>query len=321
LTSKRKRFRGTSACAWVNGSIIATVDNDVIRADQVENKDGKVFLLLAIRTASGFGKEKMSLFSDMLAFIEREKEERLPGLVYDLALPCPDCVTRRTCDRDVVFTFLWDPKTSTEETQFCRRCQRNVPVIDRDCVHVDGISMIPADNAPATKDLLLGKLGMGKVTAPKDCVVMVSFNDAASGQDAEDLAKFLSANGHPTFCTRIYCATNPGNWRQSTESGVVHCKYYIALMSNGWQTSNECQYETGIIKTRIAQKEVTVIPVYYDDFDDDYDRDAEQHYKKIWNDIQSVYGKRDDSWRKRILELLSGKCESRGEIAPYNMIY
>jgi len=78
-------------------------------------------------------------------------------------------------------------------------------------------------------------------------------------------------------------------------------------MSNGWQTSKECQYETGIIKTRIARKEVTGIPVYYNDFDDDYDRDAKQFYKTIWNDIQSVYGKRDDSWRKSILKLLS--CE------------
>ena len=130
MTSKRKRFRGTSACAWVNGSIIATVDNDVIRADQVENKDGKVFLLLAIRTASGFGKEKMSLFSDMLAFIEREKEEHLPGLMYNVALPCPECVIRRKCDQDVVFTFPWDPKTPPAEKQFCRECKHNVQVID-----------------------------------------------------------------------------------------------------------------------------------------------------------------------------------------------
>jgi len=97
---------------------------------------------------------------------------------------------------------------------------------------------------------------------------MVSFNDAASGQDAEDLANLLlTANGHPTFCTRIYCPNNAGSWRESTKAGALSCKYYVALMSNGWQQSNECQVETEIILNRNAPGDVTVIPVYYDDFD------------------------------------------------------
>ena len=59
---------------------------------------------------------------------------------------------------------------------------------------------------------------VARIINPEDCKVMVSFNDATFGQDAEDLANFLTANGHPTFCTRIYCPPNPGSWRKSTKA-------------------------------------------------------------------------------------------------------
>jgi len=157
--------------------------------------------------------------------------------------------------------------------------------------------------ASATIDGVLGKPEMDKPINPEDCEVMVSFNDAASGQDAEDLANFLTAAGHPTFCTRIYCPDNCGSWRQSTKDGAVHCQYYVALMSNGWQKSFECQFETEIIENRRPQKEVTVIPVYYCDFDDIYDIMERHHYKTTWNGIQSVKRNIDD-WMKGVLGLL-----------------
>ena len=163
--------------------------------------------------------------------------------------------------------------------------------------------MISANNLPATADLVLEQLEL--IINPYDCKVMVSFNDAASGQDAEDLANFLTANGCRTFCTRIYCPNNAGNWRQFTTDGAIHCKYYVALMSNGWQQSNECQFETRIILNRTAPGDVIVIPVYYDDFDVAYDHDAKQYYKQSWGGIQSVFRERDDdAWMKRVLKLL-----------------
>merc|ERR1740139_1260740 len=89
-----------------------------------------------------------------------------------------------------------------------------------------------------------------KIVPPKNCHVMVSFNDGASGQDAEDLANFLTANGRPTFCTRIYCPDNAGDWRISTMTGVRYCTYYIPLMTNGWQKSKNCQSETKMVLNR-----------------------------------------------------------------------
>jgi len=158
---------------------------------------------------------------------------------------------------------------------------------------------------PETRNLLVPPQDQGAV-APEDCLVMISFNDATAGPDAEKLAKFLTSMGLPTFCTRVYCKTRAGDWRDYTEAGAMKCKFYIPLMTNGWQRSNECQIETKHIKTRLANKEVTVIPIFYDSFDDKYDNQYGHYYRKTWNSIQSVYKKKDSvqDWKQTVLNLL-----------------
>ena len=98
-------------------------------------------------------------------------------------------------------------------------------------------------------------------------------------------------------------------WRDVTESGARHCRYYITLMTNGWQLSDECQKETAIVKNR-AQTEVTIIPVWFDSFDDKYDADRRGHgYKTIWKHLQGVFKDRSigPDWKERLLKLLSNK--------------
>jgi len=260
------------------------------------NANVSIYLRVAIRTASGFGKEGMPLFEEMVNFMKREREDRLPGLLYNVLLPCPECN---------VPTIDWDPdKETSTERYVCSNCHKHVRL------NFNAEESEPLQETIQTRSAL--SLALGKfIINPKDCVVMVSFNDAASGQDAEDLANHLTANGHPTFCTRIFCPKNPGSWRQSTKIGTSHCKIYVPLMSNGWQKSNECQVETRTIENRLAREEVIVIPVYYDDFDPAYDIKADQLYKLSWGGIQSVKRQRDDSWRKRILELLSSQVPAQ----------
>ena len=98
-----------------------------------------------------------------------------------------------------------------------------------------------------------------EVVAPEDCLIMISFNDGSAGENAEALARFLTKNDYPTFCTRIYCPANAGDWRDVTLEGVKTCKLYIPLLTNGWQKSKECQWETRIIIKRIADQDVNVI--------------------------------------------------------------
>eukprot|EP01083_Nonionella_stella_P297363 1009868_1 len=160
------------------------------------------------------------------------------------------------------------------------------------------------------------------VVAPRDCLIMISFNDYSAGPNAEALARFLTKNNFPTFCTRIYCPANSGDWRDATEEGVASCKIYIPLVTKGWQMSKECQYETRLIRKRIADQNVKVIPVYYQDFDETYDKTSAGHnYKFKWNDFQSVYRQKgdegnwmnnlllakedEDKWMKTILNLLA----------------
>ena len=151
-----------------------------------------------------------------------------------------------------------------------------------------------------------------EVVSPGDCSIMNSFNDASAGPDAEALARFLTKNGFPTFCTRIYCPTACGKWSDATEKGTASCKIYIPLITKGWQEPHECQYETELIRQRLARKEVTIIPVYYKDFDEAYDKKQEGHnYKFKWNDVQSVYQKEGDEgeWMNTILKLVVAESQ------------
>jgi len=135
---------------------------------------------------------------------------------------------------------------------------------------------------------------------PKNCYAMVSFNNAASGKEAEELANFLTKNGRPTFCTRIYCPENIGSWRQNTKLGAAECKYYISLLTNGWQKSGECQFETKIVVNRHVQNKVEILPVFFDDFDEEYDQESGHYYKLTWQELQTVWRNSGD-WKQTIL--------------------
>jgi len=145
------------------------------------------------------------------------------------------------------------------------------------------------------------------IVAPEDCLVMISFNDRTAGPDAEKLANYLTSKGFPTFCTRLYCPNNPGSWRDATETGAVKCRYYIVLMTDGWQLSDECQIETSIIKNRLAKNNVTAIPVWYDSFDDEYDNRPRHFYRTLWNSIQGVFRGTGEEWMNTVLKLLPVK--------------
>jgi hypothetical protein len=134
---------------------------------------------------------------------------------------------------------------------------------------------------------------------------MISFNDGASRQDAEDLANYLTSKGYPTFCTCLYCPKHAGDWRKFTEAGAMKCRYYIPLMTDRWQLSDECQYETNIVKNRIAKNEVIVIPVRYNSFDAKYDNRSGHHYLTTWKSFQGVPNKeKDPDWKNTIINLL-----------------
>uniref|UniRef100_A0A7S0FPQ5 TIR domain-containing protein n=1 Tax=Pyrodinium bahamense TaxID=73915 RepID=A0A7S0FPQ5_9DINO len=111
------------------------------------------------------------------------------------------------------------------------------------------------------------------VVEPSQCQVMVSFNDGTAGKEAVDVTKFLIGQGYPTFCTRVYCPDSGGgaSWRKATITGVQTCSVFVTLMTNGWQKSKECIWETERAIDRNAKAELVIIPVKYTDFDEVYD--------------------------------------------------
>ena len=82
--------------------------------------------------------------------------------------------------------------------------------------------------------------------------------------------------------------------------------------------SNKCQYETRLIRKRVADQNVKVIPVYYEDFDKAYDENKDGHnYQFQWNDYQSGFRKKGDEniWMNTILNLLP-----KEEYDPYAIV-
>eukprot|EP00961_Rhodomonas_salina_P185012 2498155-Rhodomonas_salina.1 len=137
-----------------------------------------------------------------------------------------------------------------------------------------------------------------------ECTAMVSFNDRSAGKDAQELAVFLTQNGIPTFCTRVYCPQNSGDWRKVCEAGAATCALYIPLMTNGWQMSLECQAETVIAKNRAVDGNVTIFPVWYDCFDKVYDvKNMGHFYAVTWKSFQACYRERGGSnWKQLVLD-------------------
>jgi hypothetical protein len=146
---------------------------------------------------------------------------------------------------------------------------------------------------------------------PEDCKIMISFNTKSAGPDAERLTNRLTSEGHPTFCTMVYCKNMFGDWRDITEMGALTCKIYIVLMTRMWQDSGECQIETRHIKNRLGDNEVIVIPVWYDSFDKEYDNRRGHNYWKTWKSYQGVFmanaGADKDYLVNTILEMFSSR--------------
>jgi hypothetical protein len=92
-----------------------------VRADLIDKsiEDGGVYLFLAMRrpTTSGFGNKEMSIVAKKLFdLVKQEKNDRLPGLLFDFVLLCPDCWE---------FKFEYDPDQSKDEQEtepFCEVC-------------------------------------------------------------------------------------------------------------------------------------------------------------------------------------------------------
>jgi len=141
--------------------------------------------------------------------------------------------------------------------------------------------------------------------SPEQCQVMISFNDSSAGREAEQLANLLNENGIATFCTRLYCPQHIGEWRQNAVvKAVNHCKIYIPLMTNAWQKSVECQDETRIARNLQVKDKLVVLPVRFEDFDDEYDRNHHFYCTSVWSSVQMVYKQNNPGWMKAVLKLV-----------------
>jgi hypothetical protein len=209
-----------------------------VRADLIENpiEDGGVYLLLATRRpiTSDFGKKVMAnVAKKLIDLVKQEKNDRLPGLLFDVVLLCPDCGKTKS-----------EYTNSEQETKLiCEVCALNPLAISR-----------PETSSPPVTNQAKNP----NPVEPEDCEIMISFNNRTAGPDAERLANRLTSEGHRTFCTKVYCHTMAGDWREITEMGALTCKIYIVLITDGWQDSGECQIERKRIPKRTCIRSIHV---------------------------------------------------------------
>eukprot|EP00935_MAST-01C_sp_MAST-1C-sp1_P001100 g1100.t1 len=108
---------------------------------------------------------------------------------------------------------------------------------------------------------------------PKDCVVMVSFDECSAGDDAQELATFLHDECDlPTFCARLWCPAHPmEEYRALTADAAETCTHYVVLVTGdkgkkgqGWQRSKDALSEfANLVRPRCEREECVVLPVCY----------------------------------------------------------
>ena len=85
---------GRCRYAWLQGAVI-TKDSEKYRVELVENtkEDGMAFecyVRLTVRIKSKkLGIDEIFLFKRMAKFVEKEREDRLPGILFNVTFPCP----------------------------------------------------------------------------------------------------------------------------------------------------------------------------------------------------------------------------------------
>jgi hypothetical protein len=148
---------------------------------------------------------------------------------------------------------------------------------------------------------------------PKECTVMVGFNDRSAGNDAKELTKRLNFFGIPTFCTADYFSNDRAgeDWQKATYKGVDTCQYFVALMTKGWQESFECQDEAKAIYQRFEDKKdkgVIFLPVVYKDYSKEHEVKTKQQWTEMkLKTIQTVFkkDKEDDKWMGEIVNSIN----------------
>ena len=153
-----------------------------------------------------------------------------------------------------------------------------------------------------------------RATAPQDCEVMISFNMRTAGEEAIALTKYLEAHDIKTFCTALWCPQGGAgaNWREDTIKGVKTCKVYVPLMTDGWQDSNECQFETQRALNRLAAKQVVFVPVQYESFSVEADGNGSMFLDMIGTSTQFIFKDTDVDWMGAVLRgarsCFQGRC-------------
>ena len=177
----------------------------------------------------------------------------MPGFFCDTVIPCPRCRGK--------FKFNWKHGLGEDEQEnepFCDVCGDHVDISD--ILNSLAISAPPKTPAPCSSPEREINIDT-PAFEPEECDVMISFNSSTAGEDAIKLANFLTGYGFRVLCTNLHCPNNAGDWRDVTEAGANNCRYFITLMTFGWQTSDECQKETRIVKNR-SSNYVTIIPFF-----------------------------------------------------------
>jgi len=159
--------KGRCTYGWLKGAIVVTSDNKEIRASLVEKNDdadSTPFLQVIIRSSTTLGKEEISILMEMMNFMTQEREQRFPGLFFNIFIPCPEC-SRPTIE--------WDQNEGKKNTagrlHFCEECRKHVKLT----LFLDIAAAVPSDDKAPMREY--------------EIFISARFDGSQREQDARDL--------------------------------------------------------------------------------------------------------------------------------------
>ena len=189
IASIAAHLHGWGRCthAWLKGAVV-TRNKKQYRVELVENiKPFEFYIKISVRIQSKeLGTDEISLLKGMAKLMQKEREDRLPGIDFNIQFPCPD----PSCCRP---TIEWNLQEDKPYDDFCSLCGRSGISYDDMIIftdkHITSTSIAEENN--------LHETGETDLSSPTSSLIDITKPPLPNDLEAA-ITKCFSANKHLT---------------------------------------------------------------------------------------------------------------------------
>uniref|UniRef100_A0A7S3QF82 TIR domain-containing protein n=1 Tax=Chaetoceros debilis TaxID=122233 RepID=A0A7S3QF82_9STRA len=246
---------GHCCFAYIHGAVVCTThDNNYIRADLMKDEDGEDYLSCAIRSSNDLGTEGYRILARMLKIVEKEKEIRLPGLIYDPKIVLPQRLSTDGRPTSVCSQLSW---SSEDGHEFCDERKENVFVRGFGTFMIENEDM-NASNTSKTDDTASGLLK--PLVRPRHVLMSARFLGDTTEKRAREIYSELRALGVNVFMVEV----GPGEtFGDETNFGLYYMVAMIAICSDNYGQKTESVYSSHAEVKFAFQERRQIIPVKF----------------------------------------------------------